>query len=49
MGFNEYDDDHVLKICKVAGVDDFVGTQQKVMIWKLESVEMDCLAVKNKL
>jgi len=26
MGFNEYDDDHVLKICKIAGVDDFVGS-----------------------
>jgi ATP-binding cassette subfamily C protein LapB len=29
MGFNEYEDDHVLKICKVAGVDDFVGSQPK--------------------
>ena len=29
MGFNEYDDDHILKICKVAGVDDFVGSQPK--------------------
>ena len=29
MGFNEYDDEHVLKICKVAGVDDFVGAQPK--------------------
>ena len=25
MGFNEYEDDHLLKICKV-GVDDFVGS-----------------------
>ena len=29
MGFNEYDDEHVLRICKVAGVDDFVGSQPK--------------------
>ncbi len=29
MGFNEYDDDHVLEICKVAGVDDFVGSHPK--------------------
>ena len=28
MGFNEYDDDHLPKICKVAGVDDFVGAHQ---------------------
>tara|TARA_Y100000022_G_scaffold200608_1_gene216786 strand:- start:457 stop:2676 length:2220 start_codon:yes stop_codon:yes gene_type:complete len=29
MGFNEYDDEHVLEICKVSGVDDFVGTHPK--------------------
>lgn len=29
MGFNEYDDAHVLNICKVAGVDDFVGAHPK--------------------
>ena len=29
MGFNEYEDDHLLKICKVAGVDDFVGSHPK--------------------
>jgi ATP-binding cassette subfamily C protein LapB len=29
MGFNEYDDDHVLNVCKVAGVDDFVGAHPK--------------------
>ncbi|MAI17229.1 MAG: type I secretion system permease/ATPase [Marinovum sp.] len=29
MGFNEYDDDHILEICKVAGVDDFVGAHPK--------------------
>lgn len=29
MGFNEYDDEHILKICKVAGVDDFVGSDPK--------------------
>ena len=29
MGFNEYEDDHVLRICRVAGVDDFVGSQAK--------------------
>jgi ATP-binding cassette subfamily C protein LapB len=29
MGFNEYDDDHILKICKIAGVDDFVGSHPK--------------------
>lgn len=26
MGFNEYDDDYILNICKVAGVDDFMGS-----------------------
>ena len=29
MGFNEYDDEHILEICKVAGVDDFVGSHPK--------------------
>ena len=29
MGFNEYDDEHILGICKVAGVDDFVGSHPK--------------------
>jgi ATP-binding cassette subfamily C protein LapB len=29
MGFNEYDDNHILKICKIAGVDDFVGSHPK--------------------
>ena len=29
MGFNEYEDEHVLNVCKVAGVDDFVGSQPK--------------------
>jgi len=29
MGFNEYDDEHVLEICKIAGVDDFIGSHPK--------------------
>ena len=29
MGYNEYDDDHVLNICKIAGVDDFIGAHPK--------------------
>ena len=29
MGFNEYDDEHLLKVCKIAGVDDFVGAHPK--------------------
>lgn len=29
MGFNEYDDEHLLQICKIAGVDDFVGANPK--------------------
>ena len=29
MGFNEYDDAHVLKICKIAGVDDFISSHPK--------------------
>ena len=29
MGFNEYDDNHILNICKVSGVDDFVGANPK--------------------
>jgi ATP-binding cassette subfamily C protein LapB len=29
MGYNEYDDEHVLEICEVAGVDDFVGSHPK--------------------
>ena len=29
MGFNEYDDAHLLKICKIAGVDEFVGSHPK--------------------
>ena len=27
MGFNEYDDEHILKICKIAGVDDLILAQ----------------------
>ncbi len=26
MGFSEFDDNHILKICKISGVDDFVGS-----------------------
>ena len=26
---NEYDDDHILKICKIAAVDDFIGSHPK--------------------
>ena len=29
MGFNEYDDNHLLQVCKTAGVDDFVGADPK--------------------
>ncbi len=29
MGFNEYDDEHLLNICKIAAVDDFVGPHPK--------------------
>lgn len=29
MGFNEYDDDYILKICKISCVDDFVGSHPK--------------------
>lgn len=29
MGYNEYDDDHLLRVCKIAGVDDFVGSHPK--------------------
>ena len=29
MGFNEIDDEHLLKICKISGVDDFVGAHPK--------------------
>ncbi len=29
MGFNEYDDEHILNVCKVAGVDDFIGAHPK--------------------
>ena len=29
MGFNEYDDQHLLRICKIAGVDDFIGSHPK--------------------
>ena len=36
MGHNEYDDDHISIICKIAGVDDFVDLIQKVMTWKLK-------------
>lgn len=25
MGFNEYNDEHILNVCKIAGVDDFIG------------------------
>ena len=28
MGFNEYDDDYILKICRVAGVDDLSAHPQ---------------------
>jgi ATP-binding cassette subfamily C protein LapB len=29
MGYSEYDDEHILNICKIAGVDDFVGSHPK--------------------
>jgi ATP-binding cassette subfamily C protein LapB len=29
MGFTEYDDEHIIEICKVSGVDDFVGSHPK--------------------
>ena len=29
MGNNQYDDEHVLNVCKIAGVDDFVGANPK--------------------
>ena len=29
MGFNEYDDEHLLRVCKIAGVDDFIGSHPK--------------------
>jgi ATP-binding cassette subfamily C protein LapB len=29
MGYNEYTDDHLLRVCKIAGVDDFVGSHPK--------------------
>jgi ATP-binding cassette subfamily C protein LapB len=29
MGFNEYDDQHILEVCKIAGVDDFIGSNPK--------------------
>lgn len=29
MGYNEYDDEHILNICKIAGVDSFVGSTPK--------------------
>jgi ATP-binding cassette subfamily C protein LapB len=29
MGFNEYDDNHLLKMSKIAGVDDFIGSSPK--------------------
>ena len=29
MGFNEYDDEHLLNICKISGVDDFIGSHPK--------------------
>jgi ATP-binding cassette subfamily C protein LapB len=29
MGYNEYDYDHLLRVCKIAGVDDFVGSHPK--------------------
>ena len=29
MGFSEYDDDHLLRVCKISGVDDFIGSNPK--------------------
>ncbi len=29
MGYNEYNDDHLLRVSKIAGVDDFVGSHPK--------------------
>ena len=37
MGFNEYDDNHILNICKVSGVDDFVGANPKGYDLEIES------------
>jgi ATP-binding cassette subfamily C protein LapB len=29
MGFSEYDDEHLLRVCKISGVDDFIGSNPK--------------------
>ena len=35
MGFNEYDDEHLLRICKISGVDDFVGSHPEGYDFKI--------------
>ena len=48
MGFNEYEVDHVLRICKVAGVDDFVGSQPKGYDLEIREGELACLVGKRQ-
>ena len=38
-GFNEYDDEHLLRICKISGVDDFVGAHPKGYDLEIKNVE----------
>ena len=35
MGFNEYDDEHLLRICKISRVDDFVGSHPEGYDFKI--------------
>ena len=44
MGFNEYDDEHILNICKISGVDDFVGSQPDGYDLEIRSAVLDCPA-----
>ena len=48
MGFNEYEDDHVLRICKV-GVDDFVGSQPKGYDLEIREAKLACRVDKGRL
>ena len=49
MGYNEYNDDHILNVCKIAGVDDFVEHIHRATTLKSVKKAMDYLVDKSKL
>ena len=48
VGYNEYDDEHVLNICKVAAVDDFIGSHPNGYDLEIRERGIGLSGVKSK-